>query len=129
MKTKNKNLEILSGKQSFKVIETNNEWVLYHNEFSLCSRKVRICMSEADIHYKSKHVNIIETGNAENLSKYFKKINPKVTVPVLLHNGYPIYESHEQIKYLNEHKNDKLIINDDENHWIKKASLLSLIHI
>ena len=124
MKTNNKNLEILSGKQPFKVIETNDEWVLYHNEFSLCSRKVRICMSEADIHYKSKHINIIETGNAENLSKYFKKINPKVTVPVLLHNGYPIYESHEQIKYLNEHKNDKLIINDDENSWIRKASLV-----
>ena len=81
-------------------------------------------MSEADIHYKSKHVNIIETGNAENLSKHFKKINPKVTLPVLLHNGYPIYESHEQIKYLNEYKNDKLIISDDENNWIKKASLV-----
>ena len=124
MKTNNKNLNSLSGKQPFKVIETNDEWVLYHNEFSLCSRKVRICMSEADIHYKSKHINIIETGNAENLSKYFKKINPKVTVPVLLHNGYPIYESHEQIKYLNEYKNDKLIISDDENNWIKKASLV-----
>ena len=93
MKVNNKNLNPHSGKQPFKVIETNDEWVLYHNEFSLCSRKVRICMSEADIHYKSKHINIIETGNAENLSKYFKKINPKVTVPVLLHNGYPIYLS------------------------------------
>ena len=81
-------------------------------------------MSELDIHYKSKHINIIETGNAENLSKYFKKINPKVTVPVLLHNGYPIYESHEQIKYLYKYKNDNLIINDDENNWVKKASLV-----
>ena len=45
-------------------------------------------------------------------------------MPVLLHNGYPIYESHEQIKYLNEYKNDKLIISDDENTWIKKASLV-----
>ena len=64
MKTNNKNLNPLSGKQPFKVIETNDEWVLYHNVFSLCSRKVRICMSEADINYKSKHVNIIETGDA-----------------------------------------------------------------
>ena len=124
MKRNSKILNPLSGKQSLKVIETVDEWILYHNEFSLCSRKVRICMSELNIQYKSKHINIIETGNAENLSKLFKKINPKVTVPVLLHYGYPIYESHEQIKYLNEYKNGKLITNDVENSWIKKASLV-----
>ena len=124
MKRVNKNPNLLSGKQLVKVIETDDDWILYHNEFSLCSRKVRICISEANIRYKSKHINIIETGSAENLSKYFKKINPKVTVPVLLHNGYPIYESHEQIKYLNVYNNDKMITNDEEHYWIHKASLV-----
>ena len=74
----------------------------YHNDFSLCSRKVRFCLSELNIHYKSKHINIIETGNAENLSKHFKKINPKVTVPVLIHKGYPIYSLTSKLNTLNE---------------------------
>ena len=28
------------------------EWVLYHNNFSLCSRKVRICLEEYKIDYQ-----------------------------------------------------------------------------
>ena len=31
---------------------------------------------------------------------YLNNVNPAGTVPVLLHNGHPIYESHEQIVYI-----------------------------
>ena len=34
------------------------------------------------------------------ISELHLKINPAGTVPVLLHNGHPIYESHEQIRYI-----------------------------
>tara|TARA_B100001287_G_scaffold276642_1_gene288421 strand:- start:1919 stop:2038 length:120 start_codon:yes stop_codon:yes gene_type:complete len=30
------------GLQGYAVEETSTEWTLYHNDFSLCSRKVRI---------------------------------------------------------------------------------------
>ena len=29
-------------------------------------------------------------------------VNPAGTVPVLVHNGHPIYESHEQIVYIDQ---------------------------
>ena len=118
-----KKSEKLIGKQPFKIEETEDDWILYHNDFSLCSRKVRFCLSELNIHYKSNHLNIIETGKAENLSKQFKYINPNVTVPVLIHKGFPIYESHEQIKYLLNYTKEN-IISDEENYWVQKGSLI-----
>ena len=33
---------------------------------------------------------------------YLNNVNPAGTVPVLLHNGHPIYESHEQIMYIDK---------------------------
>lgn len=75
------------------------EWELYHNDFSLCSKKTRVCLSELGISYRSHPIDLIETGSYENISRHFLKINPAATVPVLVHNGHPIYESHEQIIY------------------------------
>ena len=31
---------------------------------------------------------------------YLTHVNPVGTVPVLVHNGHPVYESHEQILYI-----------------------------
>lgn len=75
------------------------EFELYHNAFSLCSMKSRVCMAELEIPYKSHHVDLVETGFYENIRPEFLRINPGGTVPVLLHKGHPIYESHEQIRY------------------------------
>ena len=112
--------ESLSGFQDYKVLDTDKEWVLYHNCFSLCSRKVRVCLKELDIAAELKHIDIIETNDCENLEKKFLKINPKATVPVLLHYGNPIYESHEQIAFLEKY-----------NPILSKSEIvdLSLIHI
>ncbi|MDC3154930.1 glutathione S-transferase family protein [Pelagibacteraceae bacterium] len=122
--TQDKNSKNLTGKQSYRVFETAEPWILYHNDFSLCSRKVRICLAELKVNYKPIHINIIETGSAENLTKEFKFINPNVTVPVLLHNGYPIYESHEQIKYLQEFMKNESNLNDEISYWVKRGSLI-----
>ena len=83
MKKKNPENKNLTGKQKYTVSDSNSEWVLYHNNFSLCSRKVRICLEEYKIDYLPVHIHIIETKDCENLSKDFLKINPKATVPVL----------------------------------------------
>ena len=53
---------MLLGLQDYLVEETSAEWTLYHNDFSLCSRKVRICLHETGIDYVSKHIDLIETG-------------------------------------------------------------------
>ena len=75
------------------------EFELYHNAFSLCSMKSRLCMAELEIPYNSHHIDLVETGFYENIRPAFLSVNPGGTVPVLLHNGHPIYESHEQIRY------------------------------
>ena len=113
----------LAGLQNYEVLETSEEWVLFHNCFSLCSRKVRICLKELSLKAKLIHVHILETGDSENLSKNFLKINPKATVPVLLHHGKPIYESHEQIAFL-EKFNSILSQSETVDHWVKRGSLV-----
>jgi glutathione S-transferase len=72
---------------------------LYHNALSLCSMKTRVCLAELRIPYKSHHIDLIETGCYENIRPRLLDVNPGGTVPVLLHDGHPIYESHEQIRY------------------------------
>jgi len=79
------------------------EFELYHNALSLCSMKSRVCLAELGIPYESHHIDLIETGAYENIRRPFLRVNPGGTVPVLVHDGHPIYESHEQIRYAAEH--------------------------
>ena len=115
------------GLQDYVVEQTTAEWTLYHNDFSLCSRKVRICLHEAGFNYESKHIDLIETGKYEVASKSYLKINPGATVPVLLNKGRPIYESHEQIKFLFK-KMENFKVQEDVTHsidyWTNKASMV-----
>lgn len=78
------------------------EWEVHQNLLSICSKKLRVCMAELELPYESHHIELIETGFYENLSRDFLKVNPGFTVPVLVHNGHPVYESHEQIVYAAE---------------------------
>ena len=118
------------GKQNYKVIDTNEKWILYHNCFSLCSRKVRLCLEELEIEYKQEHIDLIETGKYEVASRNFLRINPGATVPVLVHEGYPIYESHEQLYYLTKESSSSFIIPSAEDekklmdYWVKKSSMV-----
>jgi glutathione S-transferase len=79
------------------------EWELYHNSFSLCSKKLRVCMAELGLPYRSHHIHLIETGAYENVSRRYLKVNRAGTVPVLVHGGHPVYESHDEIVYAAEH--------------------------
>ena len=79
------------------------EFELYHNALSLCSMKARVCLAELQLPYKSHHIDLIETGCYENIRPRLLDVNPGGTVPVLVHRGHPIYESHEQIRYAAAH--------------------------
>jgi len=79
------------------------EFELYHNPLSLCSMKTRVCMAELRIPYRGHTIDLIETGRYETISRRFLAVNPAGTVPVLVHRGHPIYESHEQIRYAAAH--------------------------
>lgn len=109
----------------------DQEFELYHNALSVCSMKVRVCMAELQIPYKSHHIDLIETGAFETTRASFRRINPAGTVPVLVHNGHPIYQSHEQIRYASRHCPSgvsPLVPEDPDlfrlmDEWIDRSSL------
>ncbi len=113
-------------------IPHEQEWELYHNGFSLCSKKLRVCMAELGLPYASHHIDLIETGSYENVGRDYLAINPKGLVPVLVHQGRPIYESHEEIVYAAAHAGDlgRALMPEDPatrkliETWIDCASLV-----
>ncbi|MGH0033677.1 MAG: glutathione S-transferase family protein [Myxococcota bacterium] len=107
------------------------EFELYHNALSLCSMKARVCMAELGIPYASHPIDLIETGSYENIGRAFLAVNPGGTVPVLVHRGHPIHESHEQIRYAALHApagSPSLVPEDpalraEMERWIDRASI------
>jgi len=108
------------------------EFELYHNALSLCSKKTRFCLSELGIDYVGHHVHLIETGGYENIGRAFLAVNPGGTVPVLVHEGHPVYESHEQIRYAADHAPEgapSLVPHDaaaeaEMQKWVDRSSLV-----
>ncbi|TFH23327.1 MAG: glutathione S-transferase family protein [Myxococcales bacterium] len=108
------------------------EFELYHNAFSLCSKKVRVCLAELDIAYVGRHVDLIETGSYETLGREFLAVNPEGVVPVLVHDGHPVYQSHDQIHYAAEHAPagapallpEDPALHDEMQRWVDCASII-----
>jgi glutathione S-transferase len=102
-----------------------------YNDFSLCSKKIRMCLAELRIPYVSHPIDLIETGSYETLSRRFLAVNPASLVPVLVHRGHPIYESHDILLYAAAHakSRDPLVPPDEATRavmqrWIDKSSLV-----
>jgi glutathione S-transferase len=107
------------------------EFELYHNDFSLCSKKIRMCLAELGIPYVGHPIDLIETGRYETLSRRFLAVNPAALVPVLVHRGHPVYESHEILLYAAAHakSQEPLLPPDDATRavmqrWIDRSSLV-----
>jgi glutathione S-transferase len=107
------------------------EFELYHNALSLCSKKTRVCLAELGIDYRSHPIDLIETGAYENIRAPFLAVNPAGIVPVLVHRGHPIYESHDQIRHAADHApaGAPRLVPDDSalaaemQAWVDRASL------
>ena len=107
------------------------EFELYHNSLSLCSKKARICLDELGIPYKSHQIDLIETGSYETISRHFLKVNPAGVLPTMVHNGNPVYESHDIIEYAaQQSKTPELLIPVGQkekalmDYWTNKASVV-----
>ena len=107
------------------------EFELYHNALSLCSMKTRVCLAELEIPYASHPIDLIETGAYENIRPAYLAVNPGGTVPLLVHEGHPVYESHEQIRYAAQHAApgspsltpDDSLLREEMERWIDRSSL------
>jgi glutathione S-transferase len=118
------------GLHEERTIPHRTEFELYHNDFSLCSKKIRMCLAELRIPYVAHHVDLIETGSYETLSRDFLAVNPAALVPVLVHDGHPVYESHDILLYAAAHSAmpDALVPSDEPTRavmqqWIDRSSL------
>jgi glutathione S-transferase len=131
-RSRRKTAPMTGGLHEERTLPHVKEWELHHNSFSLCSKKLRVCLDELGIDYESHPVDLIETGSYENVSRHFLAVNPSATVPVLVHRGHPVYESHEQIVYAAERagkRGAELLPSDPEqralvDEWVSCASIV-----
>ena len=72
---------------------------LYHYGDSLCSMKVRLCLIEKGVDYKSRFVDLMKF---ENLTEDYKQLNPNAVVPTIVHDGTAIIESTVINQYIDE---------------------------
>jgi len=129
--TRRKTHAVSAGYQPDIELPFEQEFELYHNPLSLCSMKARVALAELEIPYADHPIDLIETGAYENIRPAFLAVNPAGTVPVLVHLGHPVYESHEQIRYAADHAppaSPKLVPDDparaaEMQRWIDRSSL------
>ena len=73
---------------------------LFYNDLSAHSLKVRVCLSEAGIPFKAHRLALLPWDGFDTKTPAFLAVNPAGTVPVLVHQGHPVYESLEQMIYV-----------------------------
>ncbi|PCJ69796.1 MAG: hypothetical protein COA62_09830 [Rhodobiaceae bacterium] len=113
-------------------IPYEQEFELYHYGESLCAQMVRVALAEKEISYKSHHLLLNEiTRNATNLTPEYLAVNPNGIVPTLVHEGVPVYDSWEIIKYLDVVQptigprlwpTDEAVRGETED-WVREAAL------
>jgi len=72
---------------------------LYHAHISTCSQKVRLCLAEKELAWKSRPVNLL-TG--ERLRSDYLALNPNGVVPTLVDDGRAVIDSSVICEYLEE---------------------------
>jgi len=98
-----KTKKVKPGLNSDILLPHQQELELHHNSLSSCSQKVRACLGETGLKFRKIHHDLPSNGCWETKKEDFlRNVNPAGTVPVLIHNGHPIYESHEQIVYIDQ---------------------------
>ena len=73
--------------------------VLYHGDLSPCAHKVRLTLTEREIAFESRLLNLMAK---ENLRPEYLKLNPKGVVPTLVHGDNIVTESTVICEYLED---------------------------
>ncbi|MEM1114777.1 MAG: glutathione S-transferase family protein, partial [Pseudomonadota bacterium] len=88
-----------SGWQSYRV-PAASPLELHYTPMSLCSSKVLMSLVESGLDFRRVEVDIGHFGRFEQLTDSFLAMNPNACVPVLVHEGHPVLESHDILAYL-----------------------------
>ncbi|MEM7156271.1 MAG: glutathione S-transferase family protein [Myxococcota bacterium] len=90
---------VSGGPDDTRRVPYEQPYELYSNSFSHCSRKVRLALAELGIDYAHRQIDLIETGWYQTISPAYLKVNPAGLVPTLVHEGRPVYESDDILRY------------------------------
>lgn len=90
---------IAGGIDRSRRVKHTHDVELYSNSFSHCSRKARIVVAELGIPAKHHHIDLIETGGYQTISREYLRVNPAGLVPTLVHEGHPVFESDDILAY------------------------------
>lgn len=71
---------------------------LYHHPSSLCSQKVRLALAEKSVAYDARTVDI--GPRMENFEPWYVRLNPRMVVPTLEHDGTPVTDSARIVRYI-----------------------------
>ena len=72
---------------------------LYHNDMSVCSQKVRVCLAEKGLPWEDRHI-VLRDG--EHQQDWYLKLNRRSVVPTLVDGDKVIPESNVILEYLEE---------------------------
>jgi glutathione S-transferase len=72
---------------------------LYHNDMSTASQRVRFALSEKNLDWTGRHMNL---GAAEQHQPDYLKIHPNGMVPALLHEGESVVDASVITEYLED---------------------------
>lgn len=72
---------------------------LYHDWWSFCSIKARLCLAEKGLAWQSR---VIDLMKLEHTKPEYLRLNSNGVVPTLVHDGVPIHESTLINEYLDE---------------------------
>jgi glutathione S-transferase len=97
----------------------------YYNEVSANSLKVRIAVVESGLPITYKHIELTHDGDFETKREPFLRVNPSGTLPVLVYDGHPCYDSVEHLKFLSRLAPEKGLMPDHPNNekWIACGSM------
>ncbi|MFO1520159.1 MAG: glutathione S-transferase family protein [bacterium] len=98
---------------------------IYGNEVSSPCNKVRFVANALGLPYEYKHVDL---RGGENKFETFLKLNPSGKVPVIVDDGFSLFESNAIIKYLSEKAGSPLYPKDlrqrvTVDQWMDFSSL------
>lgn len=112
---------------------------LYYSWYSICSEKVLVCLFEKGLGFTGHHVDLFDFDQVRD---EYKAINPNGTVPTLVDDGRPVFESTIINEYLEDaYPTPRLTPDDpfaraDMRYWVQRfqdivfpaAGMLSQVH-
>ena len=100
--------------------------ILHGPDYSTQVRTIRLCLAEKGIDYELEPVDILRGGNRK---PEFLKLQPFGQVPVLVHDGFTLYETSAIARYVDEAFKGPKLQPSDKKDAARMNQLISIIEM